>query len=316
MLKRLLSKELLILAGMILVLAVPFALTLHTIVKPRPLCDPQDNPTPYGYTWSLSLFLVPVLALASWLHRRPESRIQKEAFWLTTSIVAGSGICLDTFFGLTFFTFDNKSAVLGKYAYGYCFGEGWAKGIPIEEFGFYILGALAVLLVYIWGDEFWFGAYNADDTRRRTKRLRDAISFHPASAFWGLLVFVVGYALKKLCPAFQHDGFPGYFLFLTFVAFTPSVLFFPIASPFINWRAFSLGLMFILLVSLFWEATIAAPYQWWRFNPKQMLGLPINGFCGLPVEEPLLWLGVTWATVIIYEMLYTVMYIKQPRFRP
>jgi hypothetical protein len=36
-----------------------------------------------------------------------------------------------------------------------------------------------------------------------------------------------------------------------------------------------------------------------------MIGLLINGFCGLPLEEPLLWLAVTWATVIVYETIYT-----------
>jgi hypothetical protein len=44
-----------------------------------------------------------------------------------------------------------------------------------------------------------------------------------------------------------------------------------------------------------------------------MLGLFINGFCGLPVEEPLLWMGVTWATVIIYEMISTLLFMDWPR---
>ena len=168
---------------------------------------------------------------------------------------------------------------------------------------------LAVLLVYVWGDEFWFRAYNVDDAPRQSTRLRDVLSFHPASAWFGIVVFLLGLFYKKFCPHSDHEGFPGYFLFLTLVALTPSVLFFPVASPFINWRAFRLGLLFILLVSLFWEATIAVPYQWWGFQDKQMLGMFINGFCGLPVEEPLLWLGVTWATVIIYEMISTLLFI-------
>jgi hypothetical protein len=213
------------------------------------------------------------------------------------------------FFGLSFFTFPNRSAVLGRYFYGYSFAEGWQKTIPIEEIGFYVFGILAVLLVYVWGDEFWFRAYNVDDAPRQSTRLRDVLSFHPASAWFGIVVFLLGLFYKKFCPHSDHEGFPGYFLFLTLVALTPSVLFFPVASPFINWRAFRLGLLFILLVSLFWEATIAVPYQWWGFQDKQMLGMFINGFCGLPVEEPLLWLGVTWATVIIYEMISTLLFM-------
>jgi hypothetical protein len=45
--------------------------------------------------------------------------------------------------------------------------------------------------------------------------------------------------------------------------------FFPTARPFINWRAFSLTLFIIVLVSLIWEATLAVPYQWWGFQPAQ-----------------------------------------------
>jgi hypothetical protein len=55
------------------------------------------------------------------------------------------------------------------------------------------------------------------------------------------------------------------------------------------------------------------PYQWWGFQEREMLGLSINGFCGLPVEEPLLWMGVTWATVIIYETIYTFLFIDKLR---
>jgi hypothetical protein len=92
----------------------------------------------------------------------------------------------------------------------------------------------------------------------------------------------------------------------------PSILFFPVAKPYINWRAFSLAFLFIVLVSLFWEATIAVPYSWWGFQNREMLGLTINGFCGLPVEEPLLWMGVTWATIILYETVYTLFFVLAP----
>jgi hypothetical protein len=303
-----LSKDYWVLIGMAAVLIVPFVLTLMTIAQPRALVgDLKANPTHHGYTWSLTLFVVPVVVLACWLAQRRESRIQNRAFWITTLVVSGSGILLDVFFGLSFFSFPNRDAVLGILFKGYSFTDGWQKTIPIEEVGFYIFGTLAVLLIYIWGDEFWFAAYNVDDAPRRSTRLGDVISFHPSSAIFGVIVFLVGVLCKKFGP--EPAGFPGYFLFLTLVSLTPSVLFFPVASPFINWRAFSLGFLFILLVSLFWEATMAVPYQWWGYQPRQMLGLFINGFCGLPIEAPLLWLGVTWATIIIYETVSTLLFM-------
>ena len=92
----------------------------------------------------------------------------------------------------------------------------------------------------------------------------------------GAVAFAVGFCCKKFAPGVDHEGFPGYFLFLTAVALGPSVFFFPLAQPFINWRAFSLAALFILFLSLFWEATIAVPYQWWDFQHPQMFsdGLP------------------------------------------
>ena len=144
------SKECLVLTGMAVVFATPFILTLMTVAQRRPLVgDLLANPTHHGYTWSLSLFIMPVAVLACWLIRRPESRIQNRAFWITTLIVSSGGILLDVFFGLSFFTFPNHDAVLGICFYGYSFLDGWQKTIPIEEIGFYVFGALAVLMLYV-----------------------------------------------------------------------------------------------------------------------------------------------------------------------
>ena len=298
-----------VLLGMGAVLVVPFTLTLMTIEGPRPLItDFAANPTPHGYTWSLSLFIVPVVVLGLWVSLRKQNPIQKRAFWITAVLLSGAGILLDVCFGLSFFTFVNRAATLGATFWGYSFARGWQKTIPIEEIGFYTFGIVAVLLAYVWGDEIWFGAYNRDDGPRRTTRLRDLFSFHPHSAIFGVVLFGLGLLYKKFGPHPWHEGFPGYFLFLTMVAITPSIVFFPVANPYINWRAFSLAFLFILLVSLFWEAAIAVPYQWWGFQPRQMIGFLINGFCGLPLEEPLLWLAVTWATVIVYETIYTALH--------
>lgn len=296
---------------MALVLIVPFALTLRTVSQPRPVVnDLAANPTHHGYTWSLSLFIVPVVVLASWVSFRKQNPVQKKAFWITAILLASGGVCLDVFFGLTFFTFVNQDATLGFTFWGWSLSGGWQKVIPVEELGFYFFGIVAVLLAYVWGDEFWFGAYNLDDAPRRGTKLRQVFSFHAGSAIFGVVIFALGCCYKKFGAHPWHEGFPGYFLFLTTAALTPSILFFPSANPFINWRAFSLAFLFMLLVSLFWEAAIAVPYQWWGFQPRHMLGLMINGFCGLPVEEPILWLGVTWATVIIYEIIYTLIYAR------
>jgi hypothetical protein len=72
--------------------------------------------------------------------------------------------------------------------------------------------------------------------------------------------------------------------------------------PVINWRALSLTMFIILLTSLLWEATLAVPYGWWDFQDAAMVGVRITAWSRLPLEEVCVWIGVTYATVIVYEI--------------
>jgi hypothetical protein len=85
-------------------------------------------------------------------------------------------------------------------------------------------------------------------------------------------------------------------------AFVPAMSFFPVARRFINWRALSLTLFLMLLISLLWEATLALPYNWWNFQHRQMIGPFIGAWSGLPVEEVCVWIAVTYATAIVFEV--------------
>jgi hypothetical protein len=69
----------------------------------------------------------------------------------------------------------------------------------------------------------------------------------------------------------------------------------------INWRAFSLTFFTILLMSLLWEATLAVPYGWWGYQGRQMMGLRVTAWAGLPIEAVVLWMAVTFTTVLVYE---------------
>ena len=76
-----------VLLGMGAVVAVPIALTLMTIKAPRSLVtELAANPTPHGYTWSLTLFIVPVAVLATWVSLRQHTSVQKRAFWFTAAL--------------------------------------------------------------------------------------------------------------------------------------------------------------------------------------------------------------------------------------
>ena len=82
----------------------------------------------------------------------------------------------------------------------------------------------------------------------------------------------------------------------------PAAGFYPSVRAFINWRAFSLTLFYILLVSLLWEATLALPYGWWGYQSTAMTGLSVSAWSGLPLEAVCVWIAVTYGTMIIFEV--------------
>jgi hypothetical protein len=100
----------------------------------------------------------------------------------------------------------------------------------------------------------------------------------------------------------QDPGFPGYFTFLVLGALGPSAALLPAAMPVINWHALSLAVFMTLLISLMWEVTLAVPYGWWGFQDRSMIGLRITAWSRLPIEEVCVWIAVTYATVIVYEI--------------
>jgi hypothetical protein len=173
--------------------------------------------------------------------------------------------------------------------------------VPVEEYVFYLTGFIAVLLIYVWLDEFWLAAYSAPDRAEAAKRMTRLVKFHPSSLVVGLLLVALGVAYKKLFSE-SPEGFPGYFTFLVAASFIPSAGFLPTARPFINWRAFSLTMFLIMLVSLLWEATLAIPYGWWGYEPRQMLGVFVDAWWGLPLEAVGVWVAVTYATTIVFEV--------------
>jgi len=137
--------------AMLAVVAVPTLLALSTVRVPQVEMHTVDNPTPYGYTVSLLLFLVPVAAVAAW-HWRNGSHFDRKAFWACAGLMTGLGVFLDLFFGYAFFEFPNEGATLGIRVPAWSWGEmRWIPDyLPLEEFGFYVFGALFMMSVYVW----------------------------------------------------------------------------------------------------------------------------------------------------------------------
>jgi hypothetical protein len=281
--------------AILIMIAFPAALTLYT-ARVSPKVDAAiENLTPYGYTISLLLFIVPIVVIAVWFLPMEEVHVSRKSFWRTIAVLFPMGAALDFFFAHTFFVFPNANATLRITA------PALGGGVPIEEYLFYFTGFAAVLLIYIWLDEYWLAAYSVPVTDARRTNFDRLLRFHPASLIVGI-VLIVGAIL------FRHffvsaPGFPGYFVFLVVGALGPSALLFPAALPVINWRAFGLTFFLIVLISLLWEATLALPYGWWGFQDAQMLGVYITAWSRLPIEEVLVWCAVTYATTVLYEII-------------
>ncbi|MFY9979724.1 MAG: hypothetical protein WAK22_15970, partial [Candidatus Sulfotelmatobacter sp.] len=286
-----------IVVAIMAMIAIPAAITLHTVHLPVPVMPVNQNSTPYGYTVSLLLFILPIVAIAGWFLPSEGLHIPQRASWRTIAILIPLGFALDLFFARWFFCYPNVGATLGIHAFAF------GRPVPVEEYVFYLTGFLAVLLLYIWLGEFWLAAYNVVDYPNEARKLSRLLQFHPTSFILAIVLIGAAWFYKKhfALPADQA-GFPGYFTVLVLGGLAPAISFFPAACRFINWRALSLTLFFMLLVSVLWEATLAVPYGWWTYQHREMMGLFVGAWSGLPVEGVCVWIAVTYATVIVFEV--------------
>jgi len=281
-------------AAILGMIALPAALTLHRVQVSATVDPSIPNPSPYGYTVSLLLFIVPIVVIGFWLVPKDDVKISKKSFLWTIGILFPIGAALDFFFARRFFTYTDPGATLRITA------PALGGGVPVEEYVFYFTGFVAVLLIYIWLDEYWLAAYSVPVDSAERMDFKRLLKFHPQSLIWA--VVLIAAAILYRLAFVKTPGFPGYFIFLVACALGPSAALLPSALPVINWRAFSLTAILMLLISLLWEATLGVPYGWWGFQDAQMIGIRITAWSGLPIEEIFIWLGVSYATAIVYEI--------------
>ena len=214
-----------IILGMIV---LPAALTLGRVRVPAVVDVAAPNPSPYGYTVSLLLFLVPILAVGGWLVPRDDVKISKKSFVRTIALLFPLGVVLDFFFAHLFLKFPNVNATLripapalGNGGSGHIFvgspNHIIVGSVPIEEYVFYLTGFVTVLLLYIWLDEYWLAAYSIpgdDPIRGAFQRL---LRFHPESLISAVILIGAAILYRHLfLPSLP--GFPGYFTFLVIAA--------------------------------------------------------------------------------------------------
>jgi hypothetical protein len=303
--------------ALLAVIVVPTVVTLYRVQQGLDPMDLKryDNPTPLGYTVSLLIYLVPVVAIYLWFRRRYQEGsgvdYRRGAYRWTLWSLIPLGYLLDIVFGYPFLEFKNANAVLKiPRVPALSYDAQWfVKHLPIEEFVFYTLGFMVILSTYIWCDEYWLSRYNvpdyeqppADGGRGLPERIVQLNFVEPIAISVTLIALAIAY--KWYGPHPYHHGFPSYFTFLVLASLFPSVLFFRTTQRFVNWPAVSFTLLCVTLTSLIWEATLAIPYGWWGYKEQHMMGLFILGWHKLPIEAALLWVSVTFTTVIVYETL-------------
>src|SRR5262245_38603287 len=151
--------------AILLVLVIPAALTLYTVKVPMERSNPKLNPTPLGYTVSLLIYFVPVVAIWAWfcrmfdegggMLRRARAALRtrtpaaaaaldfrRGAFRRTLWTLIPIGFALDILFGVAFLKFEYPEATFFTFRFpALDFSKGGINFyIPLEEFVFYTLG--------------------------------------------------------------------------------------------------------------------------------------------------------------------------------
>jgi hypothetical protein len=288
--------------GMGATIAVPAVLTMATVRSAPDPGRPDHEDTPYGYTVSLSLFAIPLVVLMVVRHFRRNDPLHLRALLWAGAVIAVLGFVLDLFFGHSFFTFLNPHATIGVRLPAWSWTDlQWVpRYLPVEEFGFYILGSLFVVALYQFADADWLRQYRVNDFAILAREHRQILRVRWRMVIWWGLAVALGFLAKRLGPL--PEGWPGYFVFIMVLGFLPTFLFMHTVQRFVNWRAFTFAFLNLMFISLLWEATLGVPYNWWNYHHERMLGIRLLAWASLPLEAVLLWLIITWDCIIAYEV--------------
>jgi hypothetical protein len=247
------------------------------------------------YLHSESFWILPIAALLPrfFYEEPPGSKRRKAFYWATVFILVG-GSALDLLFGKDILTFEG-----GNYFGFFC-------GIPLEEFIFYLLGPVAMLLVYFWCDSYFLKADSPANLRLKLGMEQYLVQASPALLAWAVGLLLLGFGLKQLWAP-GTGIWPEYFLFLLAAAFLPTIFFYRVVKNLVNWQAMTLTVFYVLVTSIIWEPTLGVPLKWWGYQPKAMVGLYLRAWqdsmkVNLPIEAVLLWLTVPFACVFFFEI--------------
>jgi hypothetical protein len=310
------ERHLRVILVMAVVLLLAGMVSMWSIEKSaEPLYKSVPDWSPLGYTYSLALFVFPLIALVLWFrkHRNDHPR-HGRAFAITMAVFGVLWCAVDIFLATLFFRFPNAAAHIEPMFWGYEWGVGFTQSIPYEEFAFYFGAISVILLLYLWSREEWYNRYSLpfDEYEQRARTTPPLVSLHWRSVFWGSATLATALLYKKFGPHDHHAGLPGYFMLLWAMAVIPTALLTQRVSPFMNDRALLFTVMAVVLVSLLWEVTLALPNGWWDYRHEHMMGLFMKPWNGLPFEAVLLWPISAWSNVLLFETFRIYVYSDRP----
>lgn len=248
-----------------------------------PVCFlPAISASGLGYTWSLLVFAVPAWVLAKSLSRRGVLALVQRPLLSAAALLVPMGVLLNLCFADDFFVYPSTRAVIGWAVPAFDLGHvDWAHPIPLEEFGFYGLGFLTMLLGYAWAD---------DVVPLRRRRQGGAPGW-----LEGLLVPV---GLVAVGVALAEGSVPSYWIYLAAVPLPVTLVLWPLVRARLNLRALAVVMVVLVPTSFVWESVLAVPRGWWGYQAESMLGVRLFG---LPAEAVVVWLLAPVTTAVVFE---------------
>ena len=266
------------------------------------------------YFSSLAFWLVPtLLLLPRFLEYTDSGGRRRWAMLLTTISVVAMGVLLDVVLGHVILQFDESATA--NYIAWLTVPVLQAR-TPIEEFLFYAMAPIATLLIYGWASEYWIVHYTPSHDQAHLPEHGRIVAVSIRALVGAVILMAIGLAVFARNPvragAVRRTS--------PFSSGWRSCLRYCCSrrcASYVNWRAFGVTALYLLVTSIGWEATLAVPRHWWGYKPSAMLGIWVSAWTRdpawpFPLEAALVWFASPFSIVLMYEFVKLKKYLADP----
>lgn len=260
------------------------------------------------YFWSLTMWCLPVaylLPLFLGITSEGTGR-RRRALWASVAFIASLGIILDFLLGHAVLRFPGCET--GDYALP-CV-PGVSGRVPVEEILFYVLGPAAIVLVYACADELWVSRYNPEDDLLNAQLIQLSGPILTTALFGGAVIGMWSVTEGRLLV---------YPAFLLVAALLPAMFLYRCVQSLVNWPAFALTTLYVIVTSIVWEVTLAVPRDWWGYDMAGTSGIAVQAWSHpgrpFPLEAALVWLCALYSSILTYEFAKAFTHHPQPTRR-